>query len=452
MHQSIPGPTAVRGTDRATHRPSTRSSHRPSRLVAVAAVLALLCGLAACSDDSGDDDTVLGQQDRTQVTATEARAQEQRILNQRARAVREDDLDLFLRRVDHSDKALMARQRRYFRNLVQLPLARLRFRVMDEEWPGLATPKRWGAEVHVPRVRQVTQLEEYDAVPVERIIGLAFSFRKGRARIVSDRTAAGKMLYEGTPAPWDLTPVTIREEPGVLGVFDAETSASADVVTSAVRDGIAEISRALPFSWSGRVVVYSVENRRVLASFTDVPGGNLEHLGALTFPTYAESGGQVASTRMLVLPSSVDAGQPFLGRITRHELSHIAVGVRDDGAPAWVSEGLAEYLGAREIPLRDRIIATSALDRARVEVTSMPVSKEFNNTDQEWHYALSWMACDYIAATHGEARLWGLVEAMHNGGQGTSDDQQDRVLVQVLGYDGAELARRAAMRIRNLYG
>ena len=268
--------------------------------------------------------------------------------------------------MDHSDKALMARQRRYFRNLVQLPLAKLRFRVTDEEWQGLRTPKRWGADVHVPRVRQVIQLEDYDAVPVERVVGLVFSFRKGRARIVSDRTAAGKMLYEGTPAPWDLTPVTIREEPGVLGVFDAETSASADTVTSVVRDGIDEISRALPFSWSGRVVVYSVQNPRVLASFTDVPGGNLEHLGALTFPTYAENGGpQVASTRMLVLPSSVEAGQPFLGRITRHELSHIAVGVRDDGAPAWVSEGLAEYLGAREIPLRDRIIPTSALNRAQ---------------------------------------------------------------------------------------
>ncbi len=336
---------------------------------------------------------------------------------------------------------------------MQLPLAKLRFRVTDEQWQGLRTPQRWGAEVHVPRVRQVMQLEEYDAVPVERIVGLVFSFRKGRARIVSDRTATGKLLFEGTPAPWDLTSVTVREEPGVLAVFDRETSASAETVTAVVRDGIDEIDRALPFSWSGSVVVYSVQSPKVLASFTDVPGGALEHLGALTFPTYAESGGpQVASTRMLVMPSSVEAGQPFLGRITRHELSHIAVGVRDDGAPAWVSEGLAEYLGAREIPLRDRIIPTSALNRAQSEVTAMPESKDFNNTDQEWHYALSWMACDYIAATHGEPRLWELVDAMHNGGEGTSDGEQDRVLVQVLGYDGAELARRAAARIRNLYG
>jgi hypothetical protein len=155
---------------------------------------------------------------------------------------------------------------------------------------------------------------------------------------------------------------------------------------------------------------------------------------------------------MLVMPSSVKAGQPFLGRITRHELSHVAIGIRDDGAPAWVSEGIAEYLGAREIPQRERIIPTSALSRAQGHDPGMPASESFNNTDQEWHYALSWMACDYIADTFGETRLWELVELMHNGGEGTADSDQDRALQQVLGFDGHELALRAAARIRNLYG
>ena len=82
----------------------------------------------------------------------------------------------------------------------------------------------------------------------------------------------------------------------------------------------------------------------------------------------------------------------------------------------------------------------------------MPVSRTFNDGDQEWHYALSWMACDYIAATYGESRIWELVDAMHNGGDGTSDEDQDRVLEQVLGYDNHELAVRAAARIRNIYG
>jgi hypothetical protein len=155
---------------------------------------------------------------------------------------------------------------------------------------------------------------------------------------------------------------------------------------------------------------------------------------------------------MLLMPQSVQAGQPFLGRIVRHELSHVAIGVRDDGAPVWVSEGIAEYLGARDLPRAQRMVPTSALGRATGRVTGMPASRTFNDDDQEWHYALSWMACDYVAATAGEATLWRLVEAMHDGGDGTTDAQQDTVLRDVLGYDAHSLARRAAARIRTIYG
>ena len=246
----------------------------------------------------------------------------------------------------------MARQRRYFRNLVQLPLASSATRVLGRAVAGLAHAQAVGrATCTIPQVRQVIQLEEYDAVPVERIVGFVFSFRKGRRRIVSDRTGAGKLLFEGTPAPWDLTAITRPRGAGRARRLRPRTSASAETVTRAVRDGIDEIEQ-------GAAVHLGRPRRRLQRAAA--AGAGVVHRRAgrharaprrLTFPMYAESGrSEVASTRMLVMPSSVEAGQPFLGRITRHELSHVAVGVRDDGAPAWVSEGLAEYLGAREIP------------------------------------------------------------------------------------------------------
>jgi hypothetical protein len=417
------------------------------------ALLLLLCGLVACGGDPDDGATAPdAREDTAGLSVARVRALEQRVLDQRARALRERDLGLFLRSVDRRDPAFVARQRRYFRNLGQLPLAELRYRVLPRDW-ALSIPRRWGAEVDVPRVRLVMQLEGYDAVPVQRTVGFAFSFRKGRAVIVSESRRGGRLLLEGTPAPWDLAAITVREEDGVLGVFDDRTRATAPALTNAVREGVRQVADALPFDWDGHVVVYSLETPEVLATFTDVPGGALEHLGALTFPTYArEGGGRLASARMLVMPSSVRAGQPFLGRITRHELSHVAIGARDDGVPVWVSEGVAEYVAARDTPLSKRVIPSAAVDRARSGQEVLPGSEEFNNTDQEWHYALSWMACDYVAATDGEDRLWELVDAMHNGGAGTSDREQDRVLEQVLGYDGTELARRASARIRNIYG
>ena len=421
-------------------------------------LLLLLVVLSLLSGCSSRQPETAGSGDTSRISAGDARALEQRILDERARAIRERREALFLRHVDRSDAALLARQRRYFRNLVQLPLATFRYQVRETQWEGQGDsqtfPRRWGRDVRIPQVRLSVQLDGYDAVPVQRTVGFAFSFADGKATIVSDRSAKGALLFLGTPQPWDLTSIRVVQGQGVLGIFDRSTASLGETLVSTVSSGITQLDARLPFSWADHVVVYSVADRRVLSSFTDVPGGSIEHLGALTFPTYAAAAGRskVASTRMLVMPTSVRAGQPFLGRITRHELSHVAIGSRDDGSPTWVSEGIAEYLGAREIPQPARIIATEALARAQSPVAGLPVSEDFNDTDQEWHYALSWMAVDYIAATYGEGRMWELMEAMSNGGSGTPDADQDRVLQQVLGYDAAELAKRAAARIRQIYG
>jgi hypothetical protein len=410
-------------------------------------LLLLLTGCNSHPADQSDSGTA-------RIGADQARVLEQRIMTERARAVLQRRPQLFLRHVDHGDKALMARQRQYYLNLVQLPLSVFRYQVRPAQWQGQRLLPRWGRDVRIPQVTLSVQLAGYDAVPVQRTVGFAFAFVKGRATIVSDRTAGGTPLFLGTPAPWDLTAITVRRSSSVLGIFDSATAPTGDTLVQEVREGMSELDKHLPFTWSGHVIVYSVSSSDVLRTFTDVPGGSIEHLGALTFPTYAtpEGRGKVASTRMLVMPGSVRAGEPFLGRIVRHELSHVAIGSRDDGAPTWVSEGIAEYLGAVELPQRKRIIATEALARAQGADEGMPTSKDFNDSDQEWHYALSWMAVDYIASTYGEGRMWELMDAMHNGGSGTPDADQDRVLEQVLGFDGQELARRAAARIRSIYG
>lgn len=429
---------------------------RPSNVVAStdrarlgALVLVLLAALlGACSND---DDPYADSPSRP--SAADYRAMEQKVLDQRARAVRKDNLRLFLRTLDKRNKGLLARQKRWFDNVTQLPLQRLGYRVEDAAWPMPQVRPRWGRDVRVPQINMVMQLQGYDDVPVRRTVGFAFSFDRARPRIVSDTTGTGAPLINGDPSPWDLTSITVRQSGGVLGVFDSTTAPTAGLVTGVVQQGMAALDRALPFSWDNRVVVYDLADKTVLSSFRDVPGGNITKLGALSFPVRARAdGGPVASTRMMLLPSSVQAGEPFLGRITRHELSHVAIGPRDDGAPVWLSEGIAEYLGARGLPRSRQIIPTSAVSRAQLGEGGMPRSAGFNGTDQDWHYALAWMACDYLAATQGEDVLWRLMDAMHAGGKGTPDRLQDRVLLSVTGMDSRELARKAAARIRAIYG
>ncbi len=421
-------------------------TRRSGVIAALFAVLGLVSGLlAGCSSDH--QASLLG------AGGAVSRADAQQLLDRRATAISDGDLPGFLATIDTDDKALVRRQRRYFANLRQLPLADLSYEVLKSDWPAGLRAKQWDAGVSVPQVRVSMQLRDFDAVPVERVTGFALARRHGKVVVVSELTGAGKPFPGSNPAPWDLVRIHVRSDAETLQLYDGTTWDRADLVSAQLHDGIASIRSAVPFDWDGHVVVYVFGRKVVLDSFEGVPGGNIEHLGAMTFPMYAVPGQPtVAGSRFTLLPSSLTAGTEFLGRIVRHELTHVALGVRDDGAPVWFAEGIAEYMGAREIPQDDRRIATVALVRARERVRAMPASRGFNGDDQAWHYALSWMACDYIAATQGEPRLWQLMDALHNGGSGTEDAQQDAVLQRVIGLDSAQLARRAAARIVRIYG
>jgi len=412
----------------------------------IVAVLALVAGvLTACS--SGKDASLLG--DGVSVTV----ADEQQLLDRRATAIADGNLAQFLGTLDRTDTALVARQRRYFANVRSLPLAKLTYTVLKSDWPAGLDAPGWGPHVSVPQVRVSTQLRDFDSVPVQRVTGFAFARKHGRTVIVSELTGAGKQFPGSNPAPWDLVRIHVRSGPDTLELYDNGTWPHSATVSETLREGVAYIRGAVPVPWDGRAVVYVFSRPAVLNSFDAVPGGNISHLGAMTFPMYAVPGQPtVAGIRFTLLPTSLRAGPAFLGRIIRHELTHVALGERDDGTPMWFAEGIAEYMGARAIPQDQRRIASVAVSRARAGVTDLPSSRGFNGDDQAWNYALSWMACDYIAATQGESRLWELMDALHAEGAGTTDANQDAVLQSVLGLDGQQLARRAAARILHIYG
>ncbi len=423
-----------------------RSTRRGGPAAVLLVVLTLVgTVLSACSDDG--DASLLGPDRPVSL------ADEQHLLDQRADALRDGDLTAFLRTIDTSDKALVKRQRRYFANLQELPIETLSYEVLKSDWPAGLRSAEWGRHVSVPQVRLSLQLTGFDAVPVQRVTGFAFGYREGRPVVLSELTGAHHQFPGSSPAPWDLVRIHVRRDLDSLQLYDAGTWSRAEEVAAALRSGIRDIRDGVPTSWDGHAVVYVFSKPSVLNSFEGVPGGNIKHLGAMTFPMYAVPGQPtVAGIRFTLLPTSLHAGAVFLGRIVRHELTHVALGDRDDGTPVWFAEGVAEYMGARDIPEDERRIATVALSRARAGVRDMPSSRGFNGSDQAWHYALSWMACDYIAATQGEGRLWQLMDALHAGGAGTTDAEQDSVLQAVIGLNSTQLAHRAAARILRIYG
>lgn len=405
--------------------------------------VALVAPVAGCSSDDPYANS----------GATWRQVQEQHVMDVRAAAIRHHDRAKFMSTVAKGDPALVAREGRYFDNLIQFPLSKLSFAVSTRSWPRSLVARKW-RDAGRPRIRQVVQLAGYDARPEVSTTGLVLAKQGDSYKVVADRTADGEFFPRYDPQPWDLDPVRVSTSGDhVLGVFDAGTAAQADRLLALVRSGIEDDQSALPFWWDGDVVVYSFSDDDMLASFRSVPGGNIRDLGALTFPVYANlKRTSVAGMRILVLPGALTADTAYLARLVRHELTHVALGTRDDGAPTWFIEGIAEYLGARPLTRAQRRIPAVAVQRAAGSVTSMPASDTFNGPDQDWHYALAWMACDYIAAHDGESRLWDLMDALHAARGGTRDSRQDAVLERVIGMDSHQLAAKAAARIRSIYG
>ncbi len=236
----------------------------------------------------------------------------------------------------------------------------------------------------------------------------------------------------------------------MLGIFDSASLPAADVLLPTVAEGIAEVAPLIPYDWSRSVVVYALSDTGYLASIPDLPGGDAERLDGAAFPVFARpQGGQVASTRFALHPRLLVSPGPDRDRLVRHELTHVALGERDDHVPVWLGEGLAEYVSVRALDPQDRQIAEAAVDRAVVGVRDLPADDAFDGDQSRAHYGLAWWVCEYLADSYGEPVLWQLLDALAPT-VGSTDDSE-AVLRDLTGLTSHQLARKGAKLLVRTY-
>jgi hypothetical protein len=395
------------------------SSRRPSLLLAALVTILAAGAPAGCSDP--DEPAAPAAAAAPDVVPALDRA-----LEARARAVRRADADGFARLVGGT-RAFREREGTWFGNLTQLPIARLSYR------PAPGSLVREGDAYRVT-VTESLQLERYDAAPVTS---------EGRYRFAPAPRHPGRYRLTGLtgadPQPWDTGPVVVREGDGVLGVFDPDSVDRAPDLIASVEDGIATVAAEVPYDWSRTVVVYALTDPAFLDGLEDVPGDDPGDLDAVAF-----SAGD--GTRFVINPRVVDRPGPERDRLVRHELVHVAVGTHDDGAPVWLSEGLAEYVSVRPLAPEDRRIPEAAVAAAESGVDDLPDDATFNGEDSEAHYGLAWWAVEYLADAYGEEAPWQLLDAMAAPGA-----DPDSVLHDQFATSSHELARQADRLIVALY-
>jgi hypothetical protein len=419
---------------------STGSTDLPgSRPRIVTALLTALVAttLAACSDDppvasdNPEADVVDGIQ---------------RTLRQRARAIVERDPVRLEGTLAQRDRGFLAEQERYLDNLGQLPLGVVRFDLdgdsLEKDGEGY-----WG----VVRIR--LEIKGYDAAPVMTSDRWRFAPTRNERRylLTSTTDADWEGEHGPQPQPWDLGEIEVREGPGVLGIFDTTTVASADAVVSAVSEARFEVKGIVPDEADepGGVIVYTLADPAFVEHLDGLPVSDPDLLDGATVSVprnAADADGPVASYRILLSPHILDDGDAVLDRLVRHELTHVVLGDRGRGAPLWLTEGVAEYVSVRPIAPAERRLQTDALNLVAAGVNDVPSDAEFAGADAEGWYAVAWWVCEYIAATYGELVLWKLLDELKAGA-----DQQSVVFDQ-LGITTSELVQAGIGLMRRTYG
>ena len=297
-------------------------------------------------------------------------------------------------------------------------------------------------------VEVTMQLDGFDPAPVITRDRFRFAATDDDRYVVSSVTdRRWERTHDIQSQPWDMVPIEARTRPGVLGIFDEQSVSAADPIMDSVEQGIDEVSASVPYGWSRSVVVYALSDVAFLASLDDLPGGDPEHVDGVAFPVMSgDDDSKVVATRFALHPSMLRQPGTERDRLVRHELTHVAVGERDDHAPSWLSEGIAEWVSVQPLAPELRRLPEEALSAAEAGVRRLPADGTFNDADSAEHYGISWWACEYLVAGFGVDSLWRILAELDD-----AEADADEVLESLIGLTGTKVARRGAKMMINEY-
>ncbi|WP_323791075.1 hypothetical protein [Nocardioides sp.] len=366
------------------------------------------------------------------------------LLEQRARAVLDGDRAAFVDTLDGRNATFLIEQNGYFDNLVQLPLGEFSYEIDP------TSLVRSGRSYSVV-VQITTRLDGFDASAARTLDRFRFDRVGGpRARryvLASVTDRAWEQTYDIGAQPWETRPIQVRRGAGVLGIFDDASVVDAPALMRAMERSIADVAARVPYPWDRTVVVYALSDTEFIRSIDDLPGSSPDDLDGIAFTVPAGPGDPTTvATRIVLNPRLLERGGVSRERLLRHELTHVALGDRDDNAPVWLSEGIAEWVSVQVLPEEDRRIGVDALAAARRGVETMPDDESFNGADATVNYAISWWVCEYLEKAYGPSAPWNVLDAFAAPGMPESPTIQALLQISL-----AKLAKRGTALLVETY-
>lgn len=438
----------------------TPAAPRATRLVALALAVELLAGFTAVAlverppAAPPQDGAARARVAPVEVSPADAvaRAERERAVRQlladRAGAVVRRDRAAFLAVVDPAAGALRARQGALFDALEEVPLRVWRYELdAGTERPAdLVLDRKYGRDRWwAPDVALEYALEGFDERPTTAEHHLTFVLRDGRWLLAADDDFAQVGLV--TPrALWDRGPVASERVADVLVLGRPEARRLLRSIAGLTAAAVPRVDSVWGRGWRRGAVVLvptsGAEMSELLGADTD-----LSQIAAVATAELAGGADEFdpSGDRILVNPDTFTRlGQ--LGRqvVLTHELSHVATRrATGPAVPAWLAEGLADYIGYRDVDLP---LALSARElrqdvRAGRLPEALPSDGDFSggNPELAQAYEQAWLAVRLLAERHGQAALLRFYRAVGARRGAPAADAVEEALRTELGTSTAEL-------------
>lgn len=290
----------------------------------------------------------------------------QAVLDAREAAIRSGDRQAFLDTVDPgADREFQARQAALYDGLRSVPMSSYELTARTDEIPDLAggLDERYAAEeVFLPPVEARYRIEGVDTV--DALDGLYYTFirRDGRWRIVSD-TDVEDLGLPSARNPWDFGPVSRARSSHFTVLFDAADRERAEALLTLAeeaREGLAAgFDRPLP----DQILLILPHTVDQLAEMLQATFDLTNFVAFAAASIDRDQGWESSSPRVYAQDVNLARSRRvFQVETLHHELIHVAAfGLAGPFVPAWVHEGLADWLAKgggepAEVPGSDEVL------------------------------------------------------------------------------------------------
>ena len=326
------------------------------------------------------------------------------LLTARAAAVRSRDRAAFAATLADPSSGFGLRQLAQYDALAQLPLGTFTYGT-PEPAPELGGDRlaQLGPDAWVSRVMGRYSLRGYDTATRE-FESYFTVVRRGEVWRLADDTDGGTQVQA-----WDLPRFTVVRSPTTLVMGTGPASRLRPYLTLG-NLAVKRVDAVWTARWNSRVVLVVPTTAAQMAEQVGQDAGSVAQVAAVTDGPF-DVRGRAGADRVVVNPVAFATLQPKGQQVVvTHETTHVAIRAGTDRpVPLWLSEGMADYVGYRDVGATRTQIAAALLARVRAGTgpKALPAAGDFDpsRTTIAPSYNAAWLAVNRIVDRHGRAAL-----------------------------------------------